>query len=617
MNKFKSYGFTLVEVLVVLAITIVLMGLLLIPIMKTLEANRMTAAFTNAQQNSRKAMEMIRKDISEAMYVADSSASPMLLPVNGLVDKNGNSVNKPVVMHYAVINLVMPKTEFYCSNPDHSSQYPRTFARGENYKTGGRELAKNACPYCGSEEFVSVTPKIPIEKGSTVVRYFLGLTDNESIMTCSDANDIESWTVNSGMGWLPDSGTTNVEGDENPLILYRAEFDPASDDNLFPEEYSLEGLSEDSEEYKNILYRRMTDANVFYCDGCSEHWKSICENVGMLEGMDLALCSDDDYTEKGFPFRVKNSVSFSPASIAGEAPVMNSSTTYSEDNQGFPPSTFRTKYKLMNKNMEVDVVRTNPENGNPLMKWVMKNNIGSYSYYGNIYKCNPDDINPDTSDSNLIFDVNNYMFANHSVTDFNQDMAFTCDKDKGIVDFAMNPDLDNISFSQDNLTYIPERDIYEYKFMPYKNATVVPGSESVVFYNAYWTDEYGKSISDLFYNYTQIKNHAEKVKYQRAPYSQGFLNFNQYLIDYEKGCIYWRPLVSHNWGGVYPQSFDDIPEISSYKIQFNKVSDKVTVSYMTNEVIDVNVNMRAVWDTFKSPRSSVINERVIVGNSLK
>ena len=94
-NNFK--GFTLVEILVVIAITIILMGLLLIPLMKTLEANRMTAAFTNAQQNSRNAMLMIRNDISNSMFVLESGNTPCLLPVRGYVDENGNSIRDDVV----------------------------------------------------------------------------------------------------------------------------------------------------------------------------------------------------------------------------------------------------------------------------------------------------------------------------------------------------------------------------------------------------------------------------------------------------------------------------------------------------------------------------------------
>ncbi|MBO4547982.1 MAG: prepilin-type N-terminal cleavage/methylation domain-containing protein [Abditibacteriota bacterium] len=50
-------GFTLMELLVVLALSVILMALLLVPIYKTLENNRLTAASVNAQKSARDAMD--------------------------------------------------------------------------------------------------------------------------------------------------------------------------------------------------------------------------------------------------------------------------------------------------------------------------------------------------------------------------------------------------------------------------------------------------------------------------------------------------------------------------------------------------------------------------------
>ena len=635
--KFSYKGFTLMELLVVIAISIVLMGLLLIPIMKTLETNRMTAAYTTAQQNSRVAMQMIRKDISEAMYVADSESTPMLLPVNGLVDADGNGVSSPIRMQYAVINLMMPKTEFYCDNPNHNTAYPRTFERGENYRSSGKELAINKCPYCGTEEYVKVTPKIPVEKSTTVVRYFLGLRENGSsafpIMTTEDANNIANWVTAEGQGWLPDSGDTSVEGDENQLILYRVEFDPVSDNGLFPEEYSLDGLSSSSAEYQKRLHKRITDPNVFYHPDCCENWAAIAQNVGMLEGLDLAICKSDDYVD-GHPYKVNQLVSFTPASISGETPVPNASTTYSQDDQGYPPVSFKTKYALLGNSMEVDCVRVNPANQRPVDKWVMKHLVGSNDYYANVYHVSHlNDINPNVNDSDLEFNVNNYM-VNGEVDDLDQEMAFKFNAENGYLDFSMvpvpwpdldediqtvDPNLDNVDPDKIRFVYYPELEVYAYRFNPYSNATIVPGSEDVEYYNAYWVNGSNYSFVDLGYNYNDLYNETvSTVKYQRAAFSIGQLNFNQYKIDYEKGIIYWKALLNHDPShGIYPIKYRDIPRIKSYRIQFNEKTDKITVSYLTNQVIDVNLNMSVVWDTYKKPRTGSINERVVVGNSLK
>jgi len=628
MNKklFKSLycnfkGFTLVELLVVITISVLLLGLLLIPIIKTLETNRMTAAYTSAQQSSRQAMLMIRKDASEAMYVADSVGTPALLPVNGLVDADGNPVDKPIVLQYGVINLIMPKTEFYCSNPSHNPNYPRVFPRGENYKTSGLELAINKCPSCNTDEFVSVVPKIPVEKSTTVVRYFLGLRDNSDTMTVADANDLNSWVTKAGRGWLPNSDFNTVDGDENPLILYRVEFDPVSDDDLFPPEYSLDGLSSTSAEYQRRLHRRITDPNVFYHPDCYAAWASRVNTVGMVEGMDLAVALKDDYKD-GNPMRVKSIVAFTPAAISNEIPVANSNSSYGSDSQGFPNTTFTTKYGLLGNALEVNCVRIDPRTQKPTDKWLLKQITDSNGAYADIYKIgDPADINPDLSSATPIFNVNDYFYNNDTVGNLDQDMAFVYNKDKGIIDFSLNPvswhGLDE-NIDQDKLLYYPELDVYSYKFMPYKYATVVPGSEDIEYYNAYWVNGSGNSFIDLGYNYTGLANNVSRVRYQRAPFSLGQLNYNQYKIDYEEGIIYWKPVLNHDVNNnIYPVKYADIPVFNSYKIQFNKSSDKLTVSYVTNEVIDVNLNIRMIYDSSMPGKSGIITERVIVGNSLK
>ncbi|MBP5273430.1 MAG: hypothetical protein ILO36_00645 [Abditibacteriota bacterium] len=107
----------------------------------------------------------------------------------------------------------------------------------------------------------------------------------------------------------------------------------------------------------------------------------------------------------------------------------------------------------------------------------------------------------------------------------------------------------------------------------------------------------------------------DSVNYQRAPYSLGQLTFNQYKMDYEKGIVYWKPLLNHS-ANVFPELYIDIPTVK-YRIQFNKPSDKVTISYSTNEVIDVIMDMRMYYSNNYPPKSSSVTEKVVVGNALR
>jgi len=64
-------GFTLVEMLVVIAITIVLMGLLLGPLSQSFRLTARGRAMIAGQDNARSAMNQITRDIQDAMVVYD------------------------------------------------------------------------------------------------------------------------------------------------------------------------------------------------------------------------------------------------------------------------------------------------------------------------------------------------------------------------------------------------------------------------------------------------------------------------------------------------------------------------------------------------------------------
>ncbi len=615
------------ELLVVMGLSIILLGLLLIPIYKTLENNRLTAANVNAQKSARDAMARVKKDISEAIYVYDSGATPMLLPVNHLVDSQGEAVSKPVVLDNAVINLIMPKTEFYCSNPEHDASASRSFPRGDRYSEDGLELAMNECPSCHTSKYVKIVPKTPIEKGNLVVRYFLGLKhnvdeeSNTSIMTADDLlDDPLSWTVTDGEGWKPQSGWNKASGIDNSLILYRVEFDPY-DNSLFPEEYSLpEDRDADPELWDKVMQRRISDANIFYHPDVAEVWAERADTVGLVEAMDLAAADKDkDYVD-GYPFRVKATVAFVPAAIAGEAPAPDTGNEAVFDGQGFPASSYSTKYALLGKTLRIEVTRSD-NNMEPQRKWLLEvapnGSNGVVREYASV-----SDPNSALKD---IFDVNDYMYGASRVVP-QQDlqgedigMAFAFNAENGKIEFGLTPKAgpelqDNLDPAR--LYYYPDIDVYGYKFLEYTNGSVVPGSETVSYYNAYFRNSNGDIVDNGYVTYNDLEAHGvDSVYYQRAPYSLGQLTYNQYKMDYEKGIVYWKPLLNHS-ANVFPELYIDIPTVN-YKLQFNKPSDKVTISYSTNEVIDVIMDMRMQYSHSFPPKSSAVSEKVVVGNALK
>ncbi len=85
-------GFTLVEILVVLVILVLLFGLLFMPMMTGLELARLGRVQTHMQDSVREAMEWVRRDLSDAVYVYPSPIIMLAGPNGSLGDADDEAV---------------------------------------------------------------------------------------------------------------------------------------------------------------------------------------------------------------------------------------------------------------------------------------------------------------------------------------------------------------------------------------------------------------------------------------------------------------------------------------------------------------------------------------------
>jgi len=192
-TKFRS-AFTLVELLVAMAITAVMLGLLLGPMLQSFNFTRRVQRVAQAQDTARGLMETISREIAEAAYVFDNSRvlNPLTTsnPVNDatlqftLVDQRGNAVT--FYLPYTKIDFVLPE---------------RATANGT-----GITDPTDGSDYVPPDQRVGKPPLVPVLAGRTIVRYFVARRDPSRPYS----NRNEQLLATAAL--------------DNPYVLWRAQF---------------------------------------------------------------------------------------------------------------------------------------------------------------------------------------------------------------------------------------------------------------------------------------------------------------------------------------------------------------------------------------------------------
>ena len=152
-----SKGFTLLELMVVLAITAVMMTLIIIPVVQSFNLMRAGQGFSDAQHKAAQLVESVGREISNAAAVRDNSGIKGTIVV--YVPGPGVTGPQRVELPYSKIDLLKP-------------------AEGEPLRGPSGALIN---PITGREDPTLRAPKgqivLPVSQGSTLVRYFIALRD--------------------------------------------------------------------------------------------------------------------------------------------------------------------------------------------------------------------------------------------------------------------------------------------------------------------------------------------------------------------------------------------------------------------------------------------------------
>lgn len=298
----NNKGFTLIEILVVLALTLMVMGLIFGPLIKTFQITRRAETIIRVQDNARMALSQITGDLSNAMYVYDNTRDPIYFPV---LNSLGNRVDVPVL--YAKVDLVLPKMRGYC--PKNTAHTPGGIQRGEE--------AAPTCPVDG--EILELKPVEPLIPDTVIVRYFLGLKDpTQDYYNAYNYKLAEADTV------------------DNTYVLYRAEFNPF-DSRLFPNpsQANFNANLSDPNFFYNNLPNGQPGGQTY-----AMAWRKISRPVVTLNDIDLITI---EFDASGNPI-VTPTVKFAPTAVYNDPLVPTTGAKEQPEKGEAPPTMYKASY---------------------------------------------------------------------------------------------------------------------------------------------------------------------------------------------------------------------------------------------------------------------------------
>lgn len=604
----RNKGFTLMEILVVMAISMILMVLVMAPVIRSFEMTRQAQAMVDAQDSARVAMERVSREIGESMDILDYTADPIEVPV---YDPNsGSTYNLP--LPYGKIDMILPKMIAHCNSPDHDPTKPRDFERGDQ--------ALPMCPSGDNSTDVDIRPKLPIEQGNTVVRYFLGLKYNDPDPVATDTPPHPGWQSAYGKDVLANEG--------NPVVLYRIEFDP-SDKTIF---------SDDPTEAAQQLMDVLRDPLFFYSTATANdgqelwrHWSHKARALGLAKYQDLVAGMNPDPATGRFT-ALEPSVTFKYGRIDKETftgvDYGNSLAEFPEA----PPTVYRAKFGYWTPNSVLGI--TQPY-GVYVYRYAHNNGAIDTSNTTLYYT----DVNGGSNElvikrsgggggTSIVFNISQYMadgYVNLSQLPAGCDMGFYFDYandiqtppqpllnfNRGVVNFglAMKPVvLDDAGINDINQSFLARlaldrNPVPRGVHLPLPRsgntptASVVPGSEVVT----------GPDMTR-----PEVTNPAQLtlVRYERVPYTAGDAGTNQYKINYVTGDVFFSRVPSQ-----------DIPPVGmlsiSYKIQFNKADDVIQADYQTKAMINIHLGIRMYDPDSGEPHMVELNSAVKLRNAYR
>lgn len=573
MRRTRTSGFTLIEILVVMAISMLLFGLLFGPMVQSIGLTRRAQVMVATQNTARLTMDRMSREIAEAMFVYDNTTSPIALPVPVWSLASDAPVGgEHFEVYGAKLDLVLPKLVMHCNNPEHPDGQSRDYERGIVINDRFYAEAWPSCRICGSNN-VEARPASPRRPEETVVRYFIGLLDPSRPY-------LNSYERGSGM--------STKTGDNNPFVLYRAEF-TLSDPSLYPQALS----NNESERLRYLL----TEPNFFYDAQQSaagppiwQGWKRVARVVGRDSDVDMIRIKWVRNGSEFQPTQVTPAVRFTPMGVDNDALA---ATYVSDEDAEMPeaiPTSFRATHGLWCPGFRV-VVYTNDPN---LYYTTGYADNGDLCIYG--------------SGTDPVFNIDEYQ-RNANIVPDNPELMFTVDPDKGMVSFAFpgSAMFDLAEISRINADFKAE---FEEKLALFSrgegirrtflgpltgNSRIIPGTETLIAPDMTPDDRYGLP-----------------VRYNRVPWHLGDPGRNQYKINYDTGEIRF----SSRWEENIPEHPDGMI-LLNFRYHNNEPGMVVTADYATKMLVSIDLAIRLYDESSGKPHAVELSNRIRLRNAMR
>ncbi len=362
----RSAAFTLIEILIVIALTAVLFALLLVPLVSALRYTQQAQIVTAAQDAARITKERITRELGSAVFVFDGTSHPFQTS-NAIVagdDRYTNFLDLPILNNAGVavvahaynakLDFVLPKLNGTGGTVDPTTNEPIAYTQSKN----------------GSAIISNPSYVFPLAAGTTMIRYFVGLKDptkpyNSTREGKSIANNDNTYVLYRAQ-FLPYNKAANGVTPNTDLFALRLKADgtpvvpniPDLDDPDF-----FRYVTTNDVNWLNDSHTSYTAAEVTAHNARVDKWVQIAKTVipgpnvdlillphnadntlaydtaGAFNGVAHSGVAHDPVADKPYPI-INTSVTFRPATVSGSATPgttsdYSSAGTVAVDQNGF------------------------------------------------------------------------------------------------------------------------------------------------------------------------------------------------------------------------------------------------------------------------------------------